>query len=116
MENINLLGIGLDKMEQQMFENEYGLIFSNEVISKNVIRLTNQLWKLIPMKENEEDWRKQLDTVLLEIIGLKELFISNPLFLQLIAKLKGLSSEDIEFSLYRKTVFEAINLLQELKK
>lgn len=113
---MNLLGIGLVNMEQQILETKYDIVFSREVIDKNITRLINQLWKLIPMRENEEDWVKQLDTVLLEIIGLKEIFLSNPLFLQLIAKLEGLKSSENSFSLYRKTVFETINLLQELKK
>lgn len=80
------------------------------------MRLTNQLWKLIPMRENNEDWHKQLDTMIIEVVGLKEIFISSPLFLQILVKLEGLKAVDIEFDLYRKTVFEAINLLQELKK
>ena len=80
------------------------------------MRLTNQLWKLIPMRENNEDWHKQLDTMIIEIVGLKEIFISNPLFLQILIKLEGLKIVDIEFDLYRKTVFETISLLQELKK
>ena len=68
------------------------------------------------MRENNEDWHKQLDTMIIEIVGLKEIFISSPLFLQILIKLEGLKAVDIEFDLYRKTVFEAINLLQELKK
>jgi hypothetical protein len=28
------------------------------------------LWKLIPMRENNEDWEKQLNTVIIEIAGL----------------------------------------------
>ena len=95
---------------------KYDFEFSKDVIKKYVIRLTNQLWKLIPMHENNEDWQKQLDTVIIEIVGLKEVFFLNPLFIQLLAKLEGLKVvEDIDFSLYRKTVFETINLLQELK-
>lgn len=95
---------------------KYDFEFSKDVIKKYVIRLTNQLWKLIPMRENNEDWQKQLDTVIIEIVGLKEVFFLNPLFIQLLAKLEGLKVvEDIDFSLYRKTVFETINLLQELK-
>ena len=80
------------------------------------MRLTNQLWKLIPMRENNEDWHKQLDTMIIEVVGLKEIFVSSPLFLQILIKLEGLKTVDIEFDLYRKTVFEAIKLLQELKK
>lgn len=96
---------------------KYGFIIDTETISTNITRLTNQLWKLIPMRENEEPWDKQLNTVILEIAGLSEIFISDPRFLQLLTKLEGLKAlEDIEFQLYRKTVFESISLLQDLKK
>jgi hypothetical protein len=60
---------------------KYDFLFSPEDVNKNVKRLTNQLWKLIPMRENNEDWRKQLDTVTLEVVGLNEIFLSYPQFL-----------------------------------
>ena len=85
-----------------------------EVIELNIKRLTNQLWKLIPMRENGEDWEKQLKTVTLEIAGLNEVFLSFPQFLQLLSKLEGLQQTETEFDFYRKTVFESINLLQEI--
>lgn len=68
------------------------------------------------MRENNEPWLKQLDTVIIEIVGLNEIFLQDPQFLQLLAKLEGLHKEDIEFNLYRKTVFEAISLLQGFGK
>ena len=77
------------------------------------MRLTNQLWKLIPMKEHEEDWVKQLDTVILEIVGLQEILVFSPCLLTLLSKLEGLRQVEIPFTLYRKTVFESISLLQE---
>ena len=58
-----------------MFLTKYGFDFSIEIIDKNVRRLTNQLWKLIPMREHNEDWSRQLDTVILEIAGLNEILI-----------------------------------------
>ena len=67
------------------------------------------------MREHEEDWPKQLDTVALEIAGLNEIFIS-PQFLQLLCKLEGLKVQETNFELYRKTVFECISLLQELNR
>ena len=82
-------------------------------MQKNIMRLTNQLWKLIPMKEHEEDWQKQLDTVILEITGLNEILIFSPSLLTLLSKLEGLKVIEIPFTLYRKTVFESISLLQE---
>lgn len=96
-----------------MLCDKYEIEFSQETIQKTIRRLTNQLWKLIPMRENDEDWYKQLQTVTLEIAGLNELFIG-PLFLQLLSKLEGLQIKEVDFELYRKTIFECINILQEL--
>ena len=59
---------------------KYGFSISEEDIRVTIKRLTNQLWKLIPMREHEEDWEKQLNTVLIEIAGLNEIFI-DPHFL-----------------------------------
>lgn len=87
--------------------------FHQEDINRNVRRLTNQLWKLIPMREHEEDWSKQLDTVAIELAGMNEIFIHSQL-LPLLCKLEGLKAKETNFELYRKTVFECISLLQEL--
>ena len=65
------------------------------------------------MRENNENWKKQLDTVILEIAGLNEVLIG-PQFLQLLSKLEGLKTQEIDFELHRRTVFESISLLQEL--
>lgn len=94
---------------------KYGFDVSTEVITKNINRLTNQVWKLIPMYENEEDWEKQLNTVIREIAGFNEVFNEDPQFLQLLAKLESVKVSS-DFSTYRKTVFEGINLLQGLLK
>ena len=95
---------------------KYNFDFSFEVLEKNVTRLTNQMWKLIPMRENGENWEKQLDTVILEIAGLNEVFVKNPQFLQLLAKLEGIKVSETDFDFYRKTVFESISLLRGLMK
>ena len=39
------------------FNTKYNFAFSQDVILTTITRLTNQLWKLIPMRENEEDWK-----------------------------------------------------------
>lgn len=96
-----------------MFEAKYGFEFELNDITINVRRLTNQLWKLIPMREHNEDWRKQLDTVIIEIAGLNEIF-KGPHFLQILTKLEGLKTCDTTFEVYRRTVFESISLIQGL--
>ena len=96
-----------------MLLNKYGIDIPEEDVNKNVRRLTNQLWKLIPMREHEEDWQKQLDTVILEIAGLNEIFMGSA-FLQTLSKLEALRIKETNCELYRKTIFECISLIQGL--
>lgn len=94
-------------------ETKYGFIFDQETIEQENKRMINQLWKLIPMREKEEDWQAQLNTVTLEIAGLAKIFSLN--FLVLLSKLEGLS-EDIDFFTYRRTVFKCIDLFVEVMR
>ena len=80
------------------------------ILEQDRIRLTNQLWKLIPMWENGEDWESHLDSVITEIMGLIKLFSLNDVVL--ISKLYGLKeNKNITFLTYRRTVFKSIELL-----
>ncbi len=67
------------------------------------------------MRENEENWLSQLNTVIIELVGLEEVLNINGKFMVLLSKLEGLSKVDTDFLLYRKTVFESISLLREIK-
>ena len=66
------------------------------------------------MRENEENWESQLETVLIELAGLHELFNIDDKYLILLTKLEGLRKMNTEFIFYRKTVFESISLLREI--
>jgi hypothetical protein len=35
---------------------KYGFSFGEKIVEADKKRLVNQLWKLIPMRENNEDW------------------------------------------------------------
>ena len=94
-------------------KTKYGFNFNNEVIFKDKKRLINQLWKVLPMRENEEDWKKQLNTVISEVVGLNEIFKEEVNFLILLTKLESLFKIK-EFFDFRKILFESINLLDEL--
>lgn len=98
-----------------MIETKYDFLVSDESVEKNILRLINQMWKLIPMKENEEDWEKQLQTVILQVVGFAEIFNQDPKYLELLAKLEGLRISKVDFQIYRKSVFESISLLQGIK-
>jgi hypothetical protein len=67
------------------------------------------------MREHQEDWQKQLNAVIIEIAGLNEIFNSELNYLILLSKLEGLKIVDVSFNEYRKTVFESISLLREMR-
>ena len=65
------------------------------------------------MREKEEDWEKQLSSVLIELHGLSDMFDDQLKLLILLSKLEGLTSTE-DFMTYRLTVFGAISLLTEI--
>ena len=66
------------------------------------------------MRENEENWRTHLESLIIEIAGFNEILQNFHVLQQLLSKLEGLRIQDTEFFIYRKTVFECISILQEL--
>lgn len=88
--------------------------FSSDAWDHNNIRLTNQIFKLLPMYENGEDWDKQLATIIMELYGYNAMFVDNPHFMVLIAKLHALHHVEDRID-FRKLVFEAISVLKEIK-
>lgn len=92
------------------------IVIPASAVAADVNRLTNQMWKLIPMRENNENWLGQLDSLIVELAGLNELSDNtDEKFLILLSKLRGLQVEETIFQVYRKTVFECISLLREMR-
>ena len=74
------------------------IIIPDAILTSDINRLTNQLWKLIPMRENKEDWLAHLDYLIVELAGLNELCSNtDEKFLILLSKIKGLRIEDTTF-------------------
>lgn len=95
--------------------DKYDIDFSIETREKDITRLINQLWKLIPMREHEEDWQMHLNTLIEEISGLVKIYKNKTEGLILLSKLEGLTSEACnDFMIYRKTVFRCIDLITEV--
>ena len=94
-------------------KNKYNLNFNDTAISGNKIRLINQLWKVLPMRENDEEWEKQVDIVINDLIGLNEVLYLGSDYLLLLSKLEFLKKSQ-DFISFRKTVFESISLLDKV--
>ena len=79
-----------------------------------LITLKNKIYKLLPLKEEHLDWSKYLNTVIVEVSGLNELFDNQPQLISLLAKLEGLYRLE-DFMLYRRTIFECLNIVEDLR-
>ena len=97
---------------------KYNIEIDTAAINENIKRLTNQIYKLLPNREENADWQTPLTTIIEEIGGMSRLVIGHQetLFM-LLCKLEGLfmlTNEDDFFS-YRRTIFECLNLMSTLK-
>ena len=94
------------------------LIKYNVRLETNIIRLINQLYRLLPLREEGGDWTKPLDNLIIDVTGLVSLIPATQAnTFAILCKLEGLKTLTAKenFMLYRKTIFETLNLLNELK-
>lgn len=96
---------------------KYDIDISTETIVENLKRLTNQVYKLLPNWEEAIDWKRPLTTIIEELAGMDRLFMhKQEVFFSLLCKLEGLYlfKDESEFFIFRKTIFECLNLIGEL--
>lgn len=73
------------------------------------------IFKILPLKEEGKDWEKYLEGLLVELSGFDAL-IEEVYFTALLSKLEGLLTiPDEDMSLFRKTVFDSIDLLKKIQ-
>ena len=96
---------------------KYNAEFENEAIGKNLERIINLTFKLLPNREEGNDWETPLQNLTIEIAGMANLLDQEVLF-SLLCKMEGLQGlkKEEDFLKFRRTIFDCLNLLQELKK
>ena len=95
-----------------------GIAIEKEAVAKNLKRIINQIYKLLPLREENKDWKKPLETLMEEIAGMAKLIDGqDELFFLILCKMKGLFSltNDSEMPLYRRIILELLSLLNQLK-
>ena len=94
----------------------YDIEVDNLAIKNSLKRIQSQIFKLLPMAEEGQDYIKPLETIILELLGMQGLFSNLDYLITLICKLRGLMELDIEneFMLYRRTIFECCGLTDKV--
>lgn len=98
---------------------KYSMDIEKDAIKANLNRLTNQIYKLLPTREEGGDWQKPLVTIMEELAGMDSLFFGRQVVLfKLSCKLEGLFdlTEKDDFILFRSVIFDCLNLISELQK
>ena len=96
---------------------KYDVEIQNEAIIKNIERITNQIFKLLPSREEGNDWQTPLENLIIEVAGMAELLKDHADLFSLLCRMEGLSTliEEDDFLKYRKTIFECLGLMNNLK-
>ena len=108
---------GENDMDQEKILLSLGITIDKQSIYFNLKRIINQVYKLLPMREQGRDWKKPLQTLIEQLSGMKRLIIGqDDLFFLILCKMEGLFSltkvQDME--LYRRTIFACLGLLNSL--
>lgn len=92
--------------------------FDTFAVVANLKRLTNQVYKLLPGREEQIDWETPLTTIIEEFSGMAQLLPDQQETLfSLLCKLKGLFelTDEDDFSLYRRIIFDCLNLISNVR-
>ena len=97
---------------------KYNVDIQNEAILKNIDRITNQIFKLLPSREEGNDWETPLNSLIIEVAGMAELLKDHCDLFPLLCKMESLLSltKEDEFLNYRKTIFECLGLINNIKQ
>lgn len=96
---------------------KYDIEIDNSAIIGNINRITNQIFKLLPSREEGGDWETPLHNLILEIAGMNRLLIDQTLLFSLLCKMESLLtlSGEEDFLDFRKLIFECLEAMKNLK-
>ena len=88
---------------------KYDIDMDNLIIHNRLQNLINQTYKLLPIREEGNNWEKPLQTILEELAGMQRLMKCgfSDIYFPLLSKLEGLYSltDDEDFLCYRRIIF-----------
>lgn len=96
---------------------KYDAEIENSSIKENLKKITNQIYKLLPNREEGLNWQTPLSTIMEELSGMDRLLIDqHDILFPLLCKLEGLFTltEENDFFQFRRTIFECLSLVSRL--
>lgn len=94
----------------------YGPSIDSYYVGENLRRIGGQIFRLLPLREEGGDWQKPLDTLIVELLGMANLFSDQKDLLALTAKLEGIKDPSVDFAMYRRTIFECCTICSKCRQ
>jgi hypothetical protein len=97
---------------------KYNIEIAEDAIIENINRITNQIFKLLPSREEGSDWETPLHNLILEVGGMNRLLVDQTILFSLLCKMESLLTltEEDDFLDFRKLIFECLGLMKNLKE
>lgn len=97
---------------------KYDIDIITDSVVKNIERITNLIFKLLPLREEGGEWEPLLKNIIIELGGMGELLKDHVDLFSLLCRLEALLTltNDEDFLTFRKTIFECLRLSNYLKK
>ena len=97
---------------------KYDIDMENNAVAENIDRITNQIFKLLPSREEGGDWEVPLQNLLLEVAGMNRLLVNHTVLFSLLCKMESLLTltEEDDFLAFRKLIFECLSICNDFKK
>lgn len=95
-----------------------GILVQQDTVENAFRRIINQVYKLLPLREEGKDWEKPLKTIIEQLAGMSRLIGNqDQLYFLILCKMEGLFSlsNDSDMQEYRRIILESLNLLNMLK-
>ena len=96
---------------------KYDIQIAEDAVIENIDRIINQIFKLLPSREEGGDWETPLHNLILEVGGMNELLSDQTILFSLLCKMEALTvlTEEEDYLAFRKLIFECLGLLKQLK-
>ena len=96
---------------------KYNIDIAGSAIIENINRIINQIFKLLPLREEGGDWATPLHNLILEVSGMGNLLNDQIILFSLLCKMEALTtlSNEEDYLDFRKLIFECLGLLKQIK-
>lgn len=98
----------------EVSKTKYGTDVEKGIIREYIKRKKNEVYKLLPLREEDGFWREHLHTLKVEFDGCYNLFNGSVATLEICCKMEALKDLD-DFLKYRKTIFEILSCLDRIE-